>query len=1237
MKKNLFLTVALALASFVGVNAQNWSVTLDASVGLPGDTVSRDGVRVVNFQSGVIRADKPIKTLRFTCVSNVNGEKPNGNNYVFALSELNVYNAEMTEELSYTVKSNADYNELTKSFDGQGIKALYDGRFDNYFHSMYAEKGAVADYHYLELTFDEPIERFVIEWGSRPGNPKNSPTTVVLTEGGIDAEPYADRESSFSESKITSIADLEAAEYFTIRGNAAEEYNEYDKTTGEVTSKEPLEGSGPMYVTLGSNTSKEPTMDYLAQLVPVEGEDTYYIYFPMQEKYLSGDAEQNEYDKYNNSNGWQYATADIEKAAKITLHTSDNGDFEMSYETVKEGDTYTVYIGAAPQSEGKMKTFEKSQKEHLAEHKWSSGYGIVCAFNWSFYGADYTAPVWAKEYEISTNLVAAKKLANAIIENEISDAGYETLTGAISELEDILKGIEDLTQEEIEEAMVSSTETIGAAIFETAYGEYENDATIWEAYQLNTSETPQPGRFPQSAYSEYLQPGIDLIYEILEAEESAYFTYIKNFTTYCNNKQSNLKAFLASMLPAISLPVEYTTEELALGTLDKVYTWTQDIALNKSVNGIRITFLETNVGGSNSGGKYEGYPMVALSELEIIHNNTKMSLNETLVTTNSQETTEGAMANLFDGKKTTDEGAGSSFWHSIWGNGTMNPKGYVYLDIKFPDDASINAFTIKTISRDANSNGLAPKTVAISEYGKEYVADVKNTYNVAIGNKVTDLSQLKDGGIYVIQGNLKVNTEDEAAPRYYAGVAPYSSDVKTATDTPCAYMFKKVGDDVWNILSLSNAKYWATDANGKMTIYENAADKVKFIDSENLEDTWVIYSPIDTTLTSNYTHEIDSTNSIKFDSVGVKATAKVYMDWDGGLASRPCYSPLPGVADPRFAALTEELKVSSSCGDYLHFNKTNGEGEWTIYEASIDDAYYVYLQALVKNISELNLVTGNNPGCIVADAEVSAEFDNAKAAASVAVKEGNRENAEALATNLASALNKIGLERVGFDSEAVYRIESALENFVKNTWYTRSIYANDESKLAWTVTPESYNDENHEFLFRVIEVNDDLIKKNPSWRLNPEESEADKDYIIHSINKNKYIDDEFGCADRPAIKVIETLDVCVFNIKETKTANKNHNGVWHANNHFNGNGYGSNLVYYAGGVNSASSWTFIYMGEAADYPLSVEDVVVKGDEVVSVSYYTAAGMAISEPVKGINIVVTTYANGVVEAKKVLVK
>ena len=37
MKKNLFLTIALAFAAFAGVNAQNWSLTLSTADGLPGE------------------------------------------------------------------------------------------------------------------------------------------------------------------------------------------------------------------------------------------------------------------------------------------------------------------------------------------------------------------------------------------------------------------------------------------------------------------------------------------------------------------------------------------------------------------------------------------------------------------------------------------------------------------------------------------------------------------------------------------------------------------------------------------------------------------------------------------------------------------------------------------------------------------------------------------------------------------------------------------------------------------------------------------------------------------------------------------------------------------------------------------------------------------------------------------------------------------------------------------------
>jgi hypothetical protein len=439
MKKNLFLTVALALASFVGVNAQTWSVTLGASEGLPGGKIEVDETEVYHYKSGIIRADKPINTMRFTVTSTQNNAKA-GDYQFFVLSELNIYDAnDLTKELSYTVKSNADHNTLTNSFDGQGLKALYDGSYNNYFHSVWNADKAPKEPHYLELTFDEPIERFIIEWGSRPRQYNNVPTVVVLTEGGVTAEPYSDRSSSFSEEKITNLASLKEAEYFTIRGNAPTSYHTYNNSTGEQTSKEPVAGSGPMYVTLGDTYAAEPTSDYLTKLVPV-GDDTYYIYFPMQKKYLSGDGEQNQLN--NALNGWQYATADINKAAKVTLNELANGDFEMSYDCEKgSGFDYnnTVYIGADART-GKMKIFSPEKKAALEANGWCEGFGLVCTFNWSFYKADYQAPAWAKEYEVGLTYIATKKFYDAIANEEAAVDFIADVESSIAEMEALMEG-----------------------------------------------------------------------------------------------------------------------------------------------------------------------------------------------------------------------------------------------------------------------------------------------------------------------------------------------------------------------------------------------------------------------------------------------------------------------------------------------------------------------------------------------------------------------------------------------------------------------------------------------------------------------------------------------------------------------------------------------------------------------------------------------------------------------------
>ena len=396
MRKNLFLTLALLLATFAGATAQDWSVTLDGTVGLPGDTaLNEKNEKLLHFQSGIIKTDAPIQTLRFSVAGTVDNQKPAGNNVTFALSELNVYNADMSKELTYKATSNADHNTLTQSFDGKGLIALNDGKNDSFFHSMWGGDGKeVTDYHYIELTFDEPIEEFVIEWYSRATNMKNAPTIVGLT-AGEDFVPYSDRNSDFSGVKITNFSTLADGAYFVIRGNAPASYHTYNNQSGEQTSKEPVEGCGPMYTKPGSDgvTAKEPTLSHVAKLIPTDEDDAYYIYYPIENAYLSGDASQNALNSANN--GWQVTTKDINKAAKVKFNALEGGDFEMFYyteivvednpETADKDESWSyegdVYLAADPRctdshinNKGRMKIFSPVKKKALEANGWCEGF-----------------------------------------------------------------------------------------------------------------------------------------------------------------------------------------------------------------------------------------------------------------------------------------------------------------------------------------------------------------------------------------------------------------------------------------------------------------------------------------------------------------------------------------------------------------------------------------------------------------------------------------------------------------------------------------------------------------------------------------------------------------------------------------------------------------------------------------------------------------------------------------------
>ncbi len=1279
MRKNLFLTLAFSLAAFAGVNAQNWSATLSSGEGLPGRVVDKEGTEVRYVKTGLIRTDKPIEVLRYTV--NKTGRD---NSKFFAISELTVYAKDGKTVIPYNPISNADHNYLAHATDGAGLTALNDGRIDNFFHSMYNGEPAIDGDHYIELIFEEPVDAFILEWTGRSGHNDLAPTIVGLTEGGVEFVPNTDTSfEHMADKQLTTIEAIKNVKYLTIRGNAPEKYNQYYNSgtnMGQIVvedgvKKENLEGSGPMFVTHGNVAAEEPNIDHVARLIPVEDEENvFYLYYPLVKKYLSSLAGDNSYD-VTVKNGWVGYTSNIDDAAKITLTPVGDGDFEMTFTMICEEVDELVYIGQTPiqGNGGKMKTFSKDRKVSLEENGYAAFYAVKCAFNWSFFEAGYQAPAWKRDYELGSTYV------NALLLQE--GAGTTpVIEGVIATLEEALANSASKSEDEINEIITETNNTLkdGYLTQKITEAYMEAFAVIDPTYSVMKSPTPVEDQCSEAAYQEYIFTNIvkkisDLA-ALLEDPEEDILDHMNEIVSYFSNKQKNIDKFLASKYVfSKELPSVITNKEGALGNLDSIrYVWEQTVELPEPVSGFRLTFLD-HVKGNANVKLYKGYPIITLSGLEVIKADyeTRVALEKELLSSNSvdlsEATTEnaeqGRLASLLDNDVTT-------FWHSIWGgdaekNGVMEPEGYVYLDVAFPDGEMLSKFTIKTIGRATPSGGIyapqfSPKTVAITNYGETYVkpeegedegegednvedGEYVNKYHVAIGEQVTDPAQLIDGGLYVLQGNLRANKDEEPSkPRYYAGNVPFTAEAADANNDACVYMFKKAGEG-WNIISLANAQYISSKIQGTdvgLTRYADEFANIKITKSENMNNAMLLYSEITDTLlyaawTGKGINAAGDSIEMKIDSTEVTANRLIYMDWDGNMSARPVVDIQPGKFTVGYDVIGADTVLihDSQAGDRLHFTKTNGEAEWNIYNVKMDDPYFVWLSAIVEqldDLSELGLTPGKNPGDIKLEEETAEIFETAKAEAVVAVKGNKRDNAEALVKQLTDAIDLMNKsDRVGFEEGVDYLIVSALQDFTKTSPNYRAIHESDD-KLSWCAAPRYFVGYNEQYLFQVEDA--ETAGKDI------EENEVGKAYLLKNVESGRYAAaDESGNAVntmssdlQATVFVFDHIGNGEYNILTTK----NHKMV-HAAGHLEGKGFAGNIVFYNGGRNTASSWKFILMDE--ENKSSVSDVVVEGDEVVEEYYYTASGIALPAPVKGINIIVKKYANGVVEAQKVLVK
>lgn len=263
---------------------------------------------------------------------------------------------------------------------------------------------------------------------------------------------------------------------------------------------------------------------------------------------------------------------------------------------------------------------------------------------------------------------------------------------------------------------------------------------------------------------------------------------IAMFDELCADIENRISTFWDSRINIQDFPIIATASGDGLPGIetDGRYVWNSIVYTpDKPLDGFRITFLKSNVADV-----YNGYPIFALSELVVKDfNGNVVSIAADALSTNSQESTEGDLANICDGDNST-------YYHSTWYSGTV-PYSEVYIDVKLPDE--LNAFSVGFVSKDLE---CVPVELALTAYGERYSSALHtdNKWNAVQGEQVKSINDIGKGGYYIIRSKA-----DDAC--WMSGVEAYH---ETIVHGECAFKIQKDDEGRLNILSLGNAKYWSS-------------------------------------------------------------------------------------------------------------------------------------------------------------------------------------------------------------------------------------------------------------------------------------------------------------------------------------------------------------------------------------------------------------------------------------------
>ncbi len=668
--RNLLLCGVCALSTtFALAQNQTFPFTLTTADGLPEQT-SAAASAFTQWVSPTYTFDEPVSSFRLTVTHTswqdaFNTSANGGRGYVFfTMGEFYLYDAagnpvELTPE-----NFNANATEAVATGDGS-IANLCDGDVSTHYHTCYSDNDGekpIGAEHWLEITLPEPMTSFSFGWYKRSNN-ANIPCEVIVTKGGVDADPFADYDFKLGEQ----VENVEPGQIYVMCDNG--NVSAYEGTYLYVAPN----GIPGYYSTSGQNAyhvRRKANVDCIYQVIDA-GDGTFYLKNYLNGSFVGGAA------------GFQ-EQATLESANKLTYDPETNyleGVNGYHYSTNSQASFVGYESTSAPRSMYFYKATINSKYAYKEVEKAIAEAESALA--------DYKEKFAESDNGETEALEAALATAKAVNSGSACDELFVAALELNNATSNFLKVALYIFIDEI-------TENLETAEFGTEFGMYP-------VLQKNILE--------------------ETLSKLMNDVDNRSFASLEDTKKYVDNIQAILDEFYASKITTFTeLPIHLIGENGAVvftkmeGLGNYIYT-SPTICLPEPIEQIFITTVATNTGDHGGGWPCTNWAHFTLRDAE----GEEVFLTADNISTNALETSEGSIEGLVDFK---DDGTPdlTTYLHTLYSSSDPSTNEH-YICITFPEPMSMFSFDL--ISRE--NGRLVPTEMVIDTIPYHYVADATVT------------------------------------------------------------------------------------------------------------------------------------------------------------------------------------------------------------------------------------------------------------------------------------------------------------------------------------------------------------------------------------------------------------------------------------------------------------------------------------------------------------------------------